>query len=83
VISLAPADSTAGIFTSRIRRSLIDYGKAIATGPPPNELPLGFHPAIGTQLLGEDLAQAFLYTQLGSLCGPSFTGRALATPDVG
>jgi 3-oxoadipate enol-lactonase len=70
VISLVLADSTAGIFTSRIRRSLIDYGKAIATGPPANELPIGFHPAIGTQLLGEDLAQAFLYTQLGSLTDP-------------
>ena len=33
-------------------------------------MPLGFHPAIGTQLLGEDLAQAFLYTQLGSLTEP-------------
>ena len=70
VISLVLADSTAGIFTSEIRRSLIDYDKAIAAGPPPNELPLGFHPAIGTQLLGEDLAQAFLYTQLGSLTEP-------------
>jgi 3-oxoadipate enol-lactonase len=70
VISLVLTDSTAGIFTSRIRRTLIDYGKAIAAGPPPNELPLGFHPAIGTQLLGEDLAQAFLCTQLGSLTDP-------------
>jgi len=33
-------------------------------------MPLGFHPAIGAQLLDEDLAQAFLYTQLGSLTEP-------------
>ena len=70
VISLVLADSTGGIFTPWIRQSLTDYGKAIAAGPPPHEFPLGFHPAIGTQLLGEDLAQAFLYTQLGSLTEP-------------
>jgi len=70
VISLVLADSTAGIFTPRIRQTLTDYTKAIAASPPPHELPLGFHPAIGTQLLGEDLAQAFLYTQLGSLTEP-------------
>jgi pimeloyl-ACP methyl ester carboxylesterase len=70
VISLVLADSTAGIFTPRIRQTLTDYGKAIAAGPPPDEMPLGFHPAIGTQLLEEDLSQAFLYTQLGSLTEP-------------
>ena len=70
VVSLVLADTTAGIFTPAIRQTLADYGKEIATDSSSTELPLGFHPAIGTQLLGEDLAQAFLYTQLGSLTEP-------------
>jgi pimeloyl-ACP methyl ester carboxylesterase len=70
VISLTLADTTAGIFTPEIRRTLAEYGTAIAASPPLDEMPLGFHPAIGTQLLGEDLAHAFLYTQLGSLTDP-------------
>lgn len=67
VISLTLADTTAGIFTSAIRQTLGDYGGAVAVGPRPDEMPLGQHPAIGPQLLVEDLAHAFLYTQLGSL----------------
>ena len=70
VASLVLADTTAGIFTPHIRQTLAAYGSAIAAGAPPDEMPLGFHPAIGTQLLDEDLAQAFLYTQLGSLTDP-------------
>jgi len=70
VLSLILADTTAGLFTPRIRRVLDDYAKLIAASPPPEEWPLGFHPAVGTQLLTEDLAQAFLYTQLGTLTDP-------------
>ncbi len=70
VLSLVLADTTAGLFTPEIRRVLTDYAKVVATAPPPEEWPLGFHPAVGTQLLAEDLAQAFLYTQLGSLTDP-------------
>ena len=70
VISLVLADTTAGIFPPDIRRTLSDYGKAIATGPPLPDMPLGFHPAIGAQLVEEDLAQAFLHTQLGGLTDP-------------
>jgi pimeloyl-ACP methyl ester carboxylesterase len=69
-MSLVLADTTAGIFTPRIRQTLADYGREIAGGPPPEQLPLGHHPAVGSQLLGEDLAQSFLYSQLGSLTDP-------------
>lgn len=69
-ISLVLADTTAGIFTPLIRKTLDDYGREIVAGPPPDKLPLGHHPAVGSQLLEEDLAQSFLYTQLGSLTDP-------------
>ncbi len=68
--SLVLADTTAGIFNDRIRGTLADYGKVIASAPTPDEWPLGFHPAVGTQLLVEDLARSFLYGQLGSLTDP-------------
>lgn len=68
--SLVLADTTAGIFTPEIRSRLDEYGRHVATGPPPDRLPLGHHPAVGTQLLEEDLAHSFLYGQLGSLTTP-------------
>lgn len=70
VISLTLADTIGGIFTPEIRQTLLEYGQQIATEPPPNQLPLGEHPAVGTQLLDEDLAQSFLYSELGSLTDP-------------
>lgn len=70
VDSLVLAATTAGIFTPQIRQTLTDYAASITAAPPPVEMPLGFHPAIGTQLLDEAMAQAFLYTQLGSLTEP-------------
>ena len=70
VISLTLADTIGGIFTPEIRQTLIAYGLQIANGPPPDALPLGEHPAIGTQLLNEDLAHSFLYSELGSLTDP-------------
>lgn len=68
--SLVLADSTAGIFTPEIRKTLEDYGNVIAETPPPDQLPLGHHPAVGSQLLTEDLARSLLYSQLGSLTNP-------------
>jgi pimeloyl-ACP methyl ester carboxylesterase len=70
VISLTLADTIGGIFTPETRQSLLEYGQQIATGPPPDQLPLGEHPAIGTQLLDQDLAQSFLYSELASLTDP-------------
>lgn len=68
--SLVLADTTGGIFTPEIRSRLTEYGRQVAAGPPPDRLPLGHHPAVGTQLLDEDPAQSFLYSQLGSLTTP-------------
>lgn len=68
--SLVLADTTAGIFDDQIRETLTAYGQQIASGPPPNDWPLGFHPAVGAQLLDEDLAKSFLYGQMGSLTDP-------------
>lgn len=67
VASLVLADTTAGIFTPEIRSKLEEYGRQVAAGPPPDQLPMGHHPAVGAQLLEEDLARSFLYSQLGSL----------------
>ncbi len=70
VISLVLADTTAGIFTPQIYEALLNYGIETSRGQPVDELPLGHHPAVGTQLLTEDLAHSLLYTQLGSLTDP-------------
>jgi pimeloyl-ACP methyl ester carboxylesterase len=70
VISLTLADTIAGIFTPEIRRSLVEYGVEAAAGLPPDQLPLGEHPAVGTQLRDEDLARSFLYSELASLTDP-------------
>lgn len=69
-VSLVLADTTGGIFTPAIRETLAEYGRLVAALPPPDRLPLGRHPAIGAQLLDEDLAHSFLYNQLGSLTDP-------------
>lgn len=68
--SLVLADTTAGIFDEKIRATLAEYGSSIAAGPPPDQWPLGYHPAVGEQLGGQNLAQSFLYGQLGSLTNP-------------
>jgi 3-oxoadipate enol-lactonase len=70
VISLTLADTIGGIFTPEIRQTLVEYELQIASGPPPDQLPLGEHPAVGGQLLNEDLAHSFLYSELGSLTDP-------------
>lgn len=70
VASLVLADTTAGVFTPQIYDALLSYGIEVSQGPPVDELPLGHHPAVGTQLLDENLAHSFLYTQLGSLTDP-------------
>lgn len=70
VLSLTLADTTAGIFNEEIFQALLDYGMEIADSPPPEQWPLGDHPAVGTQLAGQDLAHSFLYTQLGTLTTP-------------
>lgn len=68
--SLVLADTIGGIFTPRIRQGLEEYGRLVAASPPPDQLPLGRHPAVGEALLDNDLAHSFLYGQLGSLTEP-------------
>jgi len=63
--SLVLADTIGGIYTPSIRQSFDDYGQAMASGPRPDEMPLGRHPAVGQQLADEDLAKSFLYSQIG------------------
>ncbi len=63
--SLVLADTIGGIYTPSIRQSFIDYGQLMASGPRPDEMPLGQHPAVGPQLAVEDLAKSFLYGQIG------------------
>lgn len=70
IMSLTLADSIGGVFTPAIREALLEYAQETAEGLPPHELPLGEHPAVGTQLLDEDLAHSFLYSELGSLTTP-------------
>jgi 2-succinyl-6-hydroxy-2,4-cyclohexadiene-1-carboxylate synthase len=68
--SLVLADTIGGIFTPRIRQTLTEYEQLVAASPPPDRLPLGYHPAVGAQLHDENLAHSFLYGQLGSLTQP-------------
>jgi len=68
--SLVLADTIGGVFTPEIRQAFIDYGQLIVASPPPDQLPLGMHPAVGDQLAGEDLTQSFLYSQIGGLASP-------------
>ena len=68
--SLVLADTIGGIFTPEIRQAFLDYGRLIASSPPPDQLPLGLHPAVGAQLAEEDLAQSFLYGQIGGTASP-------------
>jgi 3-oxoadipate enol-lactonase len=68
--TLTLADTIAGIYTPPIRAAYAAYNRARASAPPLQELPLGEHPAIGRQLSQQNLAQAFLYTQIGSVASP-------------
>jgi len=69
-LSLVLADTIGGIFTATIRQTFLDYGRLIAASPPPDQLALGLHPAVGAQLADEDLAKSFLYSQIGGLATP-------------
>lgn len=82
--SLVLADTIGGIFTPHIREAFLAYAEVIAAGPPPDQLPLGSHPALGPQLARDDPARAFLYSQIGSLAGsasPIAISELLASTD--
>ncbi|MFQ5401016.1 MAG: alpha/beta fold hydrolase [Anaerolineae bacterium] len=68
--SLILANTVAGIFTPAIKKAFDAFARALAAAPPPHKLPFGHHPAIGQQLTRQNLAQAFLYKQIGSTAEP-------------
>jgi 3-oxoadipate enol-lactonase len=65
--SLVLADTIAGIYTPSIAAS---FDAALKARPSPSDLPFGRHPAIDLQLTHNNLAQAFLYSQIGSIAEP-------------
>ena len=71
VISLTLADTPAGISTPGIERAMEEVDRRSRTQSPPDQRPVGLHPAIGEQLAHQDLAKAFLYEQIGSVADPS------------
>lgn len=84
-LSVVLADTIAGIFTPTIRESFARYAELVAASPPPDRLPLGVHPAVGGQLVEEDLARSFLYGQIGNLTPaphPALISRVLADTDL-
>ena len=71
VRSIVLADTIGGIYTKEIEGLFDSYIQNAAQGPPPDKLPLGRHPALGIRLASDNLPQAFLYSQIGSVAGPA------------
>jgi pimeloyl-ACP methyl ester carboxylesterase len=69
VRSIVLADTLGGIFTSEASAHFDAYIRDMMTQPPPEELPITRHPAIGEQLGPADPAKTFLYRQIGGLGG--------------
>jgi len=65
--SLVLADTIAGIYTPGIAAA---FDAALKARPSPQDLPFGRHPAIDTRLTEDNLPQAFLYSQIGSIAEP-------------
>jgi len=83
-LSLVLADTIGGIFTPEIRAAFLDYADVIASSPPPDRLALGEHPALGPTLAMENLAQSFLYGQIGAMAvspSPTVITEMLGTTD--
>lgn len=77
VQSLVLADTLGGVYTDAAARHFDTYIREAMTSPPPDELPITQHPAIGGQLGVEDPARAFLYRQIGSTAAPAPPGMGL------
>ena len=78
VITLTLADTIGGIFNPRIEQAYDDMIVNRNALAPPDDMPMGSHPALGEQLAGQNPARAFLYEQLGSVAEPPPTAvRAL------
>ncbi len=77
VQSLVLADTLGGVYTDEAARHFDAYIRETMTSPPPDQLPITQHPAIGGQLGAEDPAKAFLYRQIGSTTAPAPPGMGL------
>lgn len=77
VQSLVLADTLGGIYTPEAATHFDDYIRDTMTSPPPDQLPIAQHPAIGRQLGEQDAAKAFLYRQIGSTTAPAPPGMGL------
>lgn len=77
VLSLVLADTLGGVYTDAAAKHFDAYIREAMTSPPPDELPITQHPAIGGQLGEQDPAKAFLYRQIGSTTAPAPPGMGL------
>jgi 3-oxoadipate enol-lactonase len=70
VRTLTLADTIGGLYTDEIQRRFADYVGRAASAPPPESLPIGQHPALGSRIRALDPARALLYGQIGSMTEP-------------
>ena len=70
VRSVVMADTIGGIYTPAIEAHFDEYIRDRMAAPPQGAQPVGPHPAIGSKIVKRDLAQAFLYEQIGSVAEP-------------
>ncbi|MCH7960451.1 MAG: alpha/beta fold hydrolase [Candidatus Hydrogenedentes bacterium] len=70
VRSLVMADTIGGLYTPKIEADFDEYIRAMQSAPIPDAVPIGPHPALGEDVVKRDLAQAFLYSQIGSVAKP-------------
>jgi 3-oxoadipate enol-lactonase len=62
-------DTTAGIFTDGIERAFDEYARKAASLAVPTAPEIGAHPALAQRFRQKNLAQAFLYEQIGEMSG--------------
>jgi 2-succinyl-6-hydroxy-2,4-cyclohexadiene-1-carboxylate synthase len=60
-------DTDAGVSTPRVEEALDDLERKAKASPDPTALPIGRHPALGKRLANGNIAQAFLYEQIGGM----------------
>lgn len=85
VRSLVMADTIGGLYTPKIEADFDEYIRTMMAVSTPDEVPIGPHPALGKEVVKRDLAQAFLYSQIGSVAKPppanvGFSLRATSYP---
>jgi 3-oxoadipate enol-lactonase len=87
--TLVLGDTVAGVYTPHVEQTFNEYARKAASSPAPSELPIGQHPALGDQLKRANLAQAFLYEQIGGISGdpprtiwPNFRKKAYSHEEL-